>query len=69
MNHSHFCLFNASENEAHFGLACLLNNPIRDKFSSLFENVVSRSLKTFFDIDHQIDISFYLMEATVLRHY
>ena len=36
----HFCSYNANENEAHFILECPLYKPIRDKFPSLFENVV-----------------------------
>jgi hypothetical protein len=39
--------------------------PIRDKFPSLFENVV---LNFFFQLDHQVDISLYLIEATPLHH-
>jgi hypothetical protein len=37
----HFCSYDAIENEAHFVLDCPLNNPIEDKFPSLFENVVT----------------------------
>ena len=43
-------------------------HPIRDKCSSLYENVVLGSLKSFFHLDHQVDINLYLMEATTLRH-
>ena len=56
------------ENEAHFVLECPLYNPIRDKFPSLLENLVLGSLKSFFQLDHQVDISFYLTETTTLRH-
>ena len=35
----------------HFILECPLYNPIRDKFPSLFKNVVPRSLKSFFQLD------------------
>ena len=45
-----------------------LHNLVRDKFSSLFEDVILGSLKTFFQLDQQVDISLYLMEATTLRH-
>ena len=38
--------------------------PIRDKFSSLFENVFLGSLKSFFQLDNQVDISIYLTEVT-----
>ena len=41
---------------------------IRDKFPSLFENVVLGSLKSFFQLDNQVDINLYLIEATALRH-
>ena len=35
----HFCSYNVVENEAHFVLKCPLNDPIRDKFPSLFEKL------------------------------
>ena len=44
----HFFLYNVVENEAHFVLECPLNNPIRDKFQSLFENEILGILKSFF---------------------
>ena len=50
-------------------LECPLYNLIRDKFPSLFENVILGSLKSFFQLDHQVDISFYLMEAIALCHF
>ena len=56
------------ENEAHFVLECSLYNPIRDKFPSLFENVLLGSFKSFFQFDQQVNICFYLTEATALRH-
>ena len=59
----HFCSYNAIEHEAHCVLQCPLYNPIRDKFQSLFENVVSGSFKSFFQLDHQVDINLHLMEA------
>ena len=34
-----------------------LYNSIRDRFQSLFETVVSRSFKSFFQLEHQVDIS------------
>ena len=49
-------------------LECPLYNPIRDKFSLLFQNVVLGSLESFFKLDQQDDISLYLTEATALRH-
>ena len=45
----HFYSCNAFENEAHFMLECPLYNLLRDKFPSLFENVVLESLKYFFN--------------------
>jgi hypothetical protein len=62
----HFCSYNTVENEAHYVLECPLYDPIRDKFPSLFENVVLGSLNSFFQLDHQGDISLYLKEATAL---
>ena len=64
----HFCCSNVFENEAHFELECLQYNSIRDEFQSLFENVVLWSLKSFFQLDHDVNISLYLTEATPLRH-
>ena len=49
-------------------LECPLYNPIRDKFSSLFESVVLGNLQYFFQSDHQVDISLYLMEVATLHH-
>ena len=37
--------------------------------SLLLEKVVLGSLKSFFQLDHQIKISLYLMEATTLCHF
>ena len=64
----HFCSYNTIENEANFMLECPMYNPIRDKFPSLFENVVPRSMKSFFRLDQQVNISLYLIEAIALRH-
>ena len=47
-------------------LECPSHNPIRDKIPSIFENVVPKNLKSFFQLDHQVDISLYLTETTVL---
>ena len=44
-----------------------LYNLIRDKFHSLFEKVVLGDLESLFQLDHQLDISMYLTEATTLR--
>ena len=64
----HFCSYNVVEIEPHFVLRYPLYNPIRDKFHSLFENVILGSLKSFFQLNHQVDISLYLTEATSLCH-
>ena len=45
-----------------------LHNPIRDKFSSMFENVVLGSLKSLFQLNHKVGISLYLIEVTALYH-
>ena len=65
-NVCHFCSYNVIEFEGHFVLECPLYDSIRDKFPSLFENVVLKSLKSFYKLDHQVDISLYLTEATAL---
>ena len=49
-------------------LECPMYNPIRDKFPSLFENVVPRSMKSFCRLDQQVNISLYLIDAIALRH-
>ena len=46
-----------------------LYDSIMYKFLSLFKNVVLRSLKFFVQLDHQADISVYIMETTALHHY
>jgi hypothetical protein len=50
----HFCSYQVVEDESHFVLEYLLYNPIKDKFSSLFENAILESLKSFFQLDHQV---------------
>jgi hypothetical protein len=50
-------------------LECPLYEPIKDKFTSLFENVVLGSLKPFFQLDHQVDISLFLKEDTALHQF
>ena len=45
----HFCSYNAVENEAHFMLECPIYNPIKDKFPSLFKNVVLGNLNLSFN--------------------
>ena len=64
----HFCSYNVVENEAHLCRNIPVHSINRDRFPSLFENVVLRSLKSFFQIDHQVNISLCLMEATALHH-
>ena len=65
----HIFYFNAVEIEARFMLECPLYEPIRDKFTSLFENVVLGSLKSFFQLDHQVDICLFLKKATALHKF
>ena len=60
----HFCSYNIVENEANFVLKYPLYNFIRDKFQSLLKKVVLESLKSFIPLDHQVEISLYLTEAT-----
>jgi hypothetical protein len=43
-------------------------SPIRDKFPSIFENVVLGIMKPFFQSNHQVDVSLYLTHANVLCH-
>ena len=64
----HFCSYHAIENESHFKLDLSSFKPIRDKFPSLFEDVVLESLKSVFQFDHQVDINFFLKEVATLCH-
>ena len=50
-------------------LECPLYNSIRDKFQSLVEKVVLGSLKSFFQLDHEVAINLYLTEVTTLYHF
>ena len=49
-------------------LECPLYSPIRKKFPTLFEYVVSRTLKFVFQSNQQLNISLYLTKATTLHH-
>ena len=62
------CHFGVNAVEAHFIFECPLYNPITCKFSSLFENVVPKNFKSFFQLDQQANINFYLTETSTLRH-
>ena len=48
-----------------FVLRCPLYNSISDEFQLAFEDVVSGSLESVFQSYHQVDISLYLMQATI----
>ena len=54
------------ETKAHFVLECPLYHSIRRKFQSLFEKLVTGSLKYLFQVDHQLDISLYLTKVAAL---
>ena len=47
-------------------ILCTWSLLIRDRLSSTFRNVVLGKLTLFFQLDHRVDISFYLVEATTL---
>jgi hypothetical protein len=49
-------------------LECPLYNSITDKFQPLLERVVLESLKSFFQLDHQVQITLHLTDATTLCH-
>ena len=51
-----------------FVLECPLCNLTRDNFLLLFEKVVLGSLKCFFQLNQQLEISLYLKEAIALCH-
>ena len=63
-----FWSYNAVENEAHFVQECPLYKTVRDKYPSLFENVVLGSLESFFQLDHQVDINLYIPKVIALCH-
>lgn len=66
------CYDNVVESDTYFVLECPLYNSIRDMFSSLFHNIIVLGiLKSFYQLDHQIDTSLwnaYLAEANALRY-
>lgn len=47
-------------------LECSFYDSIRDRFLFLFENAVLRSVESFYQLDHRVDISRYLIEACAL---
>ena len=49
-------------------LECSLYNSMEDTFQLRFENAVLGSLKSFFQLDYQVDISFYLMDDIAICH-
>ena len=51
-----------------FKLKCPIYKLVTNKFSSIFKNVVSRNLKSFFQSFHQVGICLYLIEATTIHH-
>ena len=54
------CSYKAIKNEADFVLECPLYNSISDRFPSLFQNVILGNLKSFFQLNQQVDLSYYL---------
>ena len=46
-------------------LECPLYYSIGDNIQSLFEKVVEGNLKSYFLLNHQVQISFYLTDATI----
>ena len=60
-------IYNIME-KARSNLDCPYITPLDIIFPSLFENVVLGKHKSFFQLDHQVDISLHLIGATTLRH-
>jgi hypothetical protein len=58
----------SSQQPGDISIGCSLYYSIRNKFQSFFENVVLGRLKTFFQLDHWVDVSLYFTEATALCH-
>ena len=61
----HFCAYNVVENKAHFLLEC----PLLDISFLLFENVILGSLKSFFQLDPQVDVGHYVTKLTALCYF
>ena len=49
-------------------LECPLYHSINDKLQSLFEDVILKSLESFFQLDHPVDIGLTLTDAIALDH-
>jgi hypothetical protein len=64
----HFCSYDVVEKEVDFLLECPLDISSRDKFQPLFEYAILGSLKSFFQVDQQVNISHFLTKATALHH-
>ena len=67
----HFCSYDVGEIEALVGVEWGWSVPYitpLEKFQTLFQKIILGSLKSFFQLDHQVEISLYLTEATALRH-
>ena len=64
----HFCSYYVVENEALFVLKCPLYKSIGDKYQITIWEAILGSLRSFFQLDHQFEISLYLTEATTLHH-
>jgi hypothetical protein len=65
----YFCSYNVVENEVQFMLECTSTTTSRDRIPSLFQNLVVGSLKSYFQLTYQFDISRYFTEATALHYY
>lgn len=62
-----FFYYDVAEIETCFVLKSTLYNPSRDERPSLLQILVLGGHKSSFQLDHQVHISFYLIEANTLR--
>ena len=64
----HFCLDKELKMRHILCWKCSLYNLIKDKLPLQIHNIVPGRLKSFLQLDHQVGISLYLVEATALCH-
>lgn len=64
----HYYCHDIIENETHLVLEFLLYNPVERRFIFLFQTIMSRSLESFYQLDHHVGISHYIT-LTIAFHF
>ena len=59
-----YATHNVVQIEAHFIMEQPLHNSTRDKFPFIFKDAILDSLKSFFQLDHQVDVNISHIKAT-----